>query len=134
MSDDEGFMHNNSDDNDGDLFEEDDLIAFQRSKVAASDLVPFETDNDFINVEQQQQQATTVVTANSSHLVPYSIVPTQETNAVRPEYAVVDNVAFYNHVSLLALTYGQATQGIKAGAIFDFKEQRMKEQKLQFDF
>jgi hypothetical protein len=133
MSDDEGFMHNNnSDEDDNDLFEEDDLIAFQRSKVAASDLVPFEAENDFINVEQQQQATT--VAANSTHLVPYSIVPTQETNAVRPEYAVVDNVAFYNHVSLLALTYGQATQGIKAGAIFDFKEQRMKEQKLQFDF
>lgn len=133
MSDDEGFMHNNSDNDDNDLFEEDDLIAFQRSKVAASDLVPFETDNDLIDVEQQQQQAV-VASANSSHLVPYSIVPTQETNAVRPEYAVVDNVAFYNHVSLLALTYGQATQGIKAGAIFDAKEQRMKEQQLRFDF
>lgn len=133
MSDDEGFMHNNSENDDNDLFEEDDLIAFQRSKVAASDLVPFEADNDLIDVEQQQQQAV-VAAANSSHLVPYSIVPTQETNAVRPEYAVVDNVAFYNHVSLLALTYGQATQGIKAGAIFDAKEQRMKEQQLRFDF
>ena len=36
MSDDEGFMHNNSDDDDNDLFEEDDLIAFQRSKVAGA--------------------------------------------------------------------------------------------------
>lgn len=67
---------------------------------------------------------------SSANLVPYAIVPMVEANAVRPEYSVVDNVAYYNHVSKLVLTYGQTMHGIKAGAIFE----EQNKQKIKFDF
>lgn len=120
-------MSDNDDNNAFDYFddEEDDaanLAAFQASKEQG------------VNYEEDLILKSVPASTDGTNLVPFSIVPFSESNAVRPEYAIVDNVSYYNHVGLAALTYGQVTQGIKAGAIYDAEKQRFNERRVEFDF
>ncbi|MBX9637229.1 MAG: hypothetical protein K2Q45_06730 [Nitrosomonas sp.] len=131
MSDDEGFFQPEDDDMLFDDEEDENLIAFQKSKFAAADSVAFENDDED---ENNNVQAAAPV-AQGPHLVPYSVVPVQETNAVQQEYAVVDNVSYYNQLMLLCLMYGRQTRGIKSGALYDEENQKLQEKKLvRFDF
>ena len=104
--------------------DEENLLAFQQIKEEGIDY-----EEEFL-----LKAAPAASSHVGTHLVPFTIVPIEESTAVRPEYAVVNNVAYYNHLSLLVLTYGQVTQGIKAGAIYDAEKQKLKEKRVEFDF
>jgi hypothetical protein len=117
-------MSDNEFDDDEDDNELVDLSAFQELRNAEE---AFDLDQAMVVLPTQHPQPRDMSSAN---LVPYAIVPVVEANAVRPEYNVVNNVAYYNHASKLALMYGQTVHGIKAGAIF----QEENEKRIKFDF
>jgi hypothetical protein len=100
MSEEEWFIDN-----------EDDLDDFKRSKIMTADQLALDDENED-EYAPSPQGTSAAAAAAVGQLVPFEITPLSDSNAVRPEYAVVDNVSYYNLVSMWTLMYAQVTQGI----------------------
>jgi hypothetical protein len=140
MSEEEWFVNN-----------EDDIEDFKRSKTMTVDqLAALDDDEEDDNVGHYAHggfnripcttaAATTAAAADAAaaaaavgQLVPFDITPLVDANAVRPEYAVVDNVSYYNLVSLWTLMYAQVTQGIVVPPVLTMGSER--NDSVNFDF
>ena len=112
--------------------EEEDLDDFKRAKIE----IAAEDDEDDDNNLPAATAATTAVAAAAAagQLVPYEIVPLHDYSAVRPDYAVVDNVSYYNHVSMWTLMYAKTTCGFPIPPVLNMGGAAPGARAAKFDF
>jgi hypothetical protein len=99
MSEEEWFIDN-----------EDDIEDFKRSKIMTADQLALDDDDDGYEGTAATAAATATSTAAAAvgQLVPFEITPLSDSNAVRPEYALV---------AMWTLMYAQVTQGIAVPSV-----------------
>ena len=118
------------DDNDDDVIDDNDFMDDKRKRISIDSFPLDDGDDDdngnnaavlFQAPRPLPPPASQILNKDASFLVPY----VQQKLNVRPEYQLVDNVSYYNHLALYTLMYGKITQGISTPVIYDAKAQKM---------
>ncbi len=108
---------------------EDDLDDTGNNKRFRSiDEFALDEDEDDNDKKRQEIARPRFATSSSTitELAPYQpSVPNRNPNAVRPEYATIDAVAYYDQTALWSLMYMKVTQGIPIPSVFDAQKQKM---------
>lgn len=116
--------------------DEDDDETLQSKRLKSIDNFALEEDDDVFDAagRQNTEFATPApprprfasLGSSQNQLAPFQAnMPNRNPNAVRPEYATIDSVSYYNETALWTLLYLKMTQGIAIPAVFDEHKQKM---------